>query len=450
MNNTLDMTKGNYKKIIILFAFPIFLSNLFQQLYNAADSFIVGNFLDTNSLAAVASSGSLIFLFTAFFTGVALGAGVVISKYFGNKDYDTMRKAIHTTIAFGLVSGIILTVIGYYLSPKILVLMGTDEEVLPYSISYFQTYFLGSLAVIIYNVFTGICNAVGNSKRPLYYLIISSVLNILLDLLFVGGFHLGVFSAALATVISQIVSALLCFFFLLKRGTVYQVKVSEIKFNRATLKEIINVGVPSGIQNSVIGLANVVVQSHINAFGGIAMAATGAYFKLEGFAFLPITCFTMAITTFVSQNFGAGFNERAQKGAKFGIITSIILAEIIGVIMFILGPSLIALFDDNPSVMEIGSLQIRTEVLFFFLLAYSHCIASVCRGSGRSVVPMLIMLLVWCVLRVSYLSIMSLFFETINYVFWAYPLTWTISSIIYFIYYHKSGWEKGFKSHLHA
>lgn len=445
MNNTLDMTKGKYWKVILIFALPIFLSNLFQQLYNAADSFIVGQFLDTHALAAVTSSGSLIFLFTSFFTGTALGAGVVISKYFGKKDYDSMRKAIHTDIAFGLVAGVILTVGGYFISPFILKWMDTDPEVLPLSISYFQTYFLGSLGVIMYNICTGICNAVGNSRRPLYYLIISSVLNILLDLLFIGVFHWGVWSAAFATVISQIVSAVLCFTFLLKKGNVFQVVLKEIKFDKESFKEIIHYGLPTGIQNSVIAFANVIVQSHINGFGSIAMAGCGTYFKIEGFAFLPINCFTMAITTFVSQNFGAGLNKRARQGARFGIITSVILAESLGALMFILAPYLIGMFDDNPDVIAVGVRQMRTEVFFFGLLAFSHCIAAVCRGSGRAVVPMLIMLIVWCGIRVLYLTIMSHFCTDIIYVFWAYPITWFISSVVYLIYYFTSGWEKGFK-----
>ena len=236
MNNTLDMTKGKTWKVILQFALPIFISNLFQQLYNTADSLIVGNFLDTNALAAVSSSGSLIFFFTSFFTGTALGAGVVISKYFGKKDYEKMRKAIHTDIVFGLIASVILTVVGYFMSPVLLKWMDTDPNVLPLSISYFQTYFLGVSAVIMYNIFSGICNAVGNSRQPLYFLIISSITNILLDLLFVGVFHLGVWSAAMATVISQILSAVLCLIFLMKKGTIYQVEINKIKINSSSFK----------------------------------------------------------------------------------------------------------------------------------------------------------------------------------------------------------------------
>lgn len=445
MNNTLDMTKGKTWKVILQFALPIFISNLFQQLYNTADSLIVGNFLDTNALAAVSSSGSLIFFFTSFFTGTALGAGVVISKYFGKKDYEKMQKAIHTDIAFGLIASIILTVVGYFMSPVLLKWMDTDANVLPLSISYFQTYFLGVSAVIMYNIFSGICNAVGNSRQPLYFLIISSITNVLLDLLFVGVFHLGVWSAAMATVISQFLSAVLCLIFLMKKGTIYQVEINKIKIDKELIDEIIRFGIPTGIQNSVISIANIIVQSHINAFGEIAMAGCGTYFKIEGFAFLPITCFTMAITTFVGQNFGAGEHERAKKGAKFGILSSMIMAESIGLILFIIAPYAIALFDDTSAVVAVGVKQMRTECFFFGLLAFSHCVAAVCRGSGRAFVPMLVMLIVWCGIRILYLTIMRNYCDVIDYIFWAYPLTWSISSIIYLIYYLKSGWEKGFK-----
>ena len=444
-SNTTDMTKGEPWKVILKFALPIFLSNLFQQLYNAIDSLIVGNFIGTDALGAVSSSGSLIFLFTSFITGIAMGAGVVISKYFGRKNYTVMRKAIHTDIAFGLCAGLAITIAGYFLSPYILVWMGTAESVLPLSIQYFQTFFLGSFAVVMYNIFNGICNAVGNSKRPLYYLLISSVINIILDLLFIALFKWGVWAASLATVISQFISAILCFIFLLMPNTVYQVKIKEIRFNYLLFKEIVNYGVPTGIQNSVIGLANVVVQSHINSFGEIAMAGCGTYSKIEGFAFLPINCFNMAITTFISQNFGANQNARARQGARFGILSSVIMAELIGGVLYIAAPYLIKMFDSNPEVVEIGTRQMRIESLFFCLLAFSHCVAAVCRGSGRAIVPMFIMLSIWCGVRVLYLTIMSHFSNDISYVFWAYPITWGMSSFIYIFYYFFSGWEKGFK-----
>ena len=444
-NGTQNMTEGNIKKLVIRFAIPVMLSNLFQQLYNSVDSLIVGNFLGKEALAAVSSSGPLIFLLVSFFNGTAMGAGVVISRYYGAGENEKVSRAVHTNVAFGLVSGTLLTIVGMAATPVILRWMGTAPEVLPNSISYFRYYFLGALAIVMYNIFTGIMNAVGDSKRPMQYLIFSSVLNVVLDLLFVGVFKMGVGSAAVATTISQAASALLCLRRLMTKGLVCQVIPSRIRFHKDMLKEIVRFGLPTGIQNSVIAIANVIVQSNINSFGTEAMAAYGSYSKIEGFAFLPITCFAMAMTTFIGQNLGAKKYERAKEGARFGITISLTLAELIGVLIFALSPLLIRLFNDDPEVIRLGVQQARTEALFYFLLAFSHIIAGICRGAGRAVIPMGIMLTVWCVIRIIYITIMMQFVHEIEYIYWAYPLTWGISSVIYLIYYCKSDWIHGYE-----
>ena len=384
--NTLDMTKGSAWKLIVQFAVPVFLSQVFQQLYNTADALIVGRFLGDEALAAVSASGPLIFLLISFFTGLSMGAGVTISRYFGAGDYDRVSRAIHTDVMLGLISGVILTVVGVWLTPTFLRWMGTAPEVLPDAIAYFRYYFIGVLAVVMYNMCKSIMNALGDSKRPLYYLIISSLTNIVLDLLFIGAFHWGVWAAAVATTISQAVSMILCMIHLMKKGTIYQVELKKLHIDREMLGQIIRYGLPSGVQNSVIGFANVIVQSNINSFGKVAMAAYGAYSKLEGFAFLPVTSFTMALTTFVGQNLGAGLHDRAKKGSRFGIIASVVIAEIIGVTMYLLAPQLVALFSPTPEVVELGTRQMRTTALFFCLLAYSHAIASICRGAGKAFV----------------------------------------------------------------
>ena len=306
------MTKGSPWKLITQFAVPVFLSQVFQQLYNTADALIVGRFLGDEALAAVSASGPLIFLLISFFTGLSMGAGVTISRYFGAGDYGHVSKAIHTDVMLGLLSGTVLTVVGVLLTPTFLRWMGTAPEVLPDAIAYFQYYFFGVLAVVMYNMCTSIMNALGDSKRPLYYLIISSLTNIVLDLLFIGGFGWGVWAAAVATTISQAVSMILCMIHLMKKGTIYQVELKQLHIDREMLGQIVRYGLPSGVQNSVIGFANVIVQSNINSFGKVAMAAYGAYSKLEGFAFLPVTSFTMALTTFVGQNLGAGLHDRAK------------------------------------------------------------------------------------------------------------------------------------------
>jgi putative MATE family efflux protein len=427
------------------FALPIFLGQVFQQLYNTADAFIVGRFLGTSALAAVTSSGNLIFLMTSFFMGTAMGAGVVISRYFGAGEPEQVSRAIHTILAFGLVSGAALTVIGVALTPTFLRWMQTDPEVLPEAIEYFRYYFYGSLALVLYNVCRSIMNALGDSRRPLYYLIFSSVLNVLLDLLFIGTFHWGVWAAALATVISQAASVVLCMGHLLRRGNIFTVVPGKIRFHRDMLSEIIRYGLPSGVQNSVISLANVIVQSQINSFGTLAMAAYGAHAKIEGFAFLPITSFNMACTTFISQNLGAQQYDRAKTGARFGILSAVVLAELIGVGCYVFSPTLIGLFDATPGVIALGVRQAHTAALFYCLLAFSHAVAAVCRGAGKAFVPMVIMLSVWCVIRICYIALVMHFTGEIGYIYWAYPITWGISSVIYLIYYLRSDWVHGFE-----
>lgn len=443
--STRDMTHGSPWRLIIGFAIPVFLSQVFQQLYNTADALIVGRFLGDEALAAVSSSGPLIFLLISFFEGMTMGAGVTISRYFGAGDHDKVSRAIHTNVLFSLLAGLFLTVVGVLLTPTLLRWMGTDPEVLPDAIAYFRYYFMGVLAVTMYNTCKSIMNALGDSRRPLYYLILSSVTNIVLDLLFIGVFHWGVWSAAVATTISQAVSMVLCLIHLMKRGTIYQLQPKKLRLDPEMLQQIVRYGLPAGVQNSVIGFANVIVQSNINSFGKIAMAAYGAYAKLEGFAFLPVTSFTMALTTFVSQNLGAAQYDRAKKGSRFGIISSVVIAEIIGVLMYLFAPALISLFTETPEVIALGAREMRTISLFFCLLAFSHAVAAVCRGAGKAFVPMIIMLLFWCVIRISYITIVMHIVHEIQYIYWAYPLTWSLSSIVYLIYYHFSDWVHGFE-----
>lgn len=444
-NSTLDMTVGKPWQQILRFAFPIFLSSLFQQLYHLADSLIVGNFLGDDALAAVSSSGNLIFLLTSFFIGCASGAGVLISKHFGAKHYENMRKAIHTDVAFGLISAVILSVAGAILAPYILKWMNTDPDVLPKSITYFRWYFILASGIILFNCFSGILQAVGNSVMPLVFLIIASVSNILLDLLFIGVFKMDVIGASIATGISQMVSALMCLTFLCKKGTIYQLKLKEIKIHPEMMKKILYYGIPSGIQNSVIGLANVIVQSQINTFGKIAMAGCGIYSKIEGFAFLPVNSFTLALATFTSQNLGAKEYERAKKGARFGIITSLILAEIIGVLTFIFVPYVAQLFTETEEVIAITTHQNREIALFYFLLAFSHCAAAIQRGSGRAVIPMVIMLSVWCVFRIIFVYVAMKINHDLTLLFAIYPITWGISSIIYLFIHIFSDWVHNFE-----
>jgi len=429
---------------MLLFALPVFIGNIFQQFYNAFDSWCVGNFIGENALAAVSSSGSLIWMMTSFFNGMAMGAGVVIARFFGGREYDSMGKAIHTAIAFGLVTGVVMTVIGIGFTPTILRWMGTPEEVLPQSISYFRWYFAGAIFLVMYNIFVGILHAVGDSRHPLYYLMLSTLVNIVLDLLFVAVLGYGVGSAAIATTVSQGISALLCCIHLLRIDAPYRISVKEVRFDRKSLIDIIRFGLPSAVQNSVISIANVVVQANINSFGKSAMAGCGAYNKLEGFTFLPITCFTQALCTFVGQNLGAHQHERTKKGVAFGLICCCVMAECIGVFSYAFAPQLIGIFIKSQEAIAFGTQHMRTIAPFFCLAAFSHCIAAILRGAGKATVPMFTMLACWCLFRVAYISVAVRFIPKLTTVSFAYPITWILSSVVFLIYYLKADWIHSF------
>ena len=431
-----------------MFAIPLFLSNLFQQLYNAADSLIVGNFVGREALAAVSSSTPLINMLVGFFNGMAIGAGVVIARFFGARDMEKLRRAIHTDIAFGLAAGILLVIFGSLCTPSILRWMQTPEDIMPQSVEYFRIYSMGILFSVLYNIMMGIMNALGDSRHPLYYLIIASSVNIVLDLFLVGVVHLGVGEAAFATIFSQAISSILCLIKLMRDDTPWRVSIREIKFDKPMLRRIISFGIPSGVQNSVINFANIVVQTNINTFASIAVAGSGAYSKIEGFVFLPITSFSLALTSFIGQNLGAREYERAKKGARFGVLCSITLAELIGIVFFIAAPLLISLFNSSPEVVAYGVRQARIESLFYLFLALSHCIAGILRGAGKATVPMFIMLSVWCIFRVLYITMALRINHTIEIVYSAYPLTWLISAVIFIIYITKADWFHALDKHM--
>lgn len=429
------MTQGKISKVIILFALPLFLGQLFQQLYNVVDSLVVGNVVGETALAAVTSTGSLIFLILGFLNGVFMGSGVIISQYFGAKDEETMRTAVHTAIAFSLLAGVAVMAVGILGTPYFLKWTGTPDNVLPDATLYLRIYFSGGLFSVLYNACVGIFQAVGDSRKPLVYLIIAALTNVVLDIIFVVYFRWGIAGAAWATVISQALSAFLAFTKLLRVNGPHQVRVKEISLNIPMLKKILNMGIPSGVQNSVISFANVILQASINQFGSAAMAGNGAYTKIEGFAFLPIMSFNMALTTYVGQNIGAKEYDRVRKGAKFGLGTGIALAQITGVVIWLFAPALIRLFSDTPDVIAVGVQRARIISLFYFLLASSHLLSGILRGLGKTKIPMYVMLLSWCLFRIAYVTITLQFIPDIRVVFWAYPITWAMSTLAFLWYY---------------
>jgi putative MATE family efflux protein len=427
------MTRGPIYKQIISFALPLFWGQLFQQLYNIVDSIVVGNYVGRDALAAVSSSSSFVQLLVGLFVGIFMGAGVVISKYFGARDEERVHRAIHSSVAFGITAGAILTAVGLVFTPQLLRWMETPEEVLAQAILYLRIYFAGALFLALFNTAGGIFQAVGDSKHPLYYLIFSSVLNVGLDLLFVAVLDMGIAGAAWATVISQGAGAFLAFSRLHSTDGICRVEFKKVRFDRAIIREILRTGLPSGVQNSVISFANVVVQANINTFGPAAVAGYGASCKIEGFVFIPITSFAMAMTTYISQNLGAKKYGRAKRGAAFGIVICCLIAELVGLAYYFFAPFLVSLFNSEPEVIALGTQHAQIIAFFFFLLAFSHVTAGIMRGAGRAVVPMLVMFGCWCVIRVAYIVIVTKYINDIRVVYWAYPITWTLGSF-FFIY----------------
>lgn len=439
------MTEGVIWKELLFFSVPLLLGNLFQQMYNAVDSIVVGNYIGPEALAAVGSSAPLINLLVSFFMGLSVGAGVIISRYFGARMHDSLQDAIHTSIAFTLIAGIFMTVIGMVLSPILLELMGTPADVLDNSVLYLRIYFLGVISVMLYNMGSGILRSVGDSKNPLYFLIVASLTNIVLDLLFVVVFRMGIAGVAWATLISQTLSAILTMMLLVKTNREYMVTLKKVKVKKAVLSEIIRLGLPSGLQNAIVSFSNVIVQTNINAFGSLAMAGCGSFTKIDGFVILPAMSFAMALTTFTGQNMGARKYDRVKKGSKIGCIMSCITTAVISITLYIVGPQVLAIFSDDPVVISYGLYMMHVLVPGYMFLALSHAFAGIIRGAGVTTVPMIVMVTCWCGIRMLWILTTVPMFHDIGFVFAGWPVSWCISAIWLFIYYRKGNWLKKYE-----
>lgn len=434
------MTEGVIWKELLFFSIPLLIGNLFQQLYNTVDSIVVGNFIGDNALAAVNSSGAIVNLLVSFFMGLSLGAGVVISNYFGARNEEGVHKAIHTSMALTLASSLIATILGVTLTPYILELVNVDPEVMENSVLYLRLYFFGISGLIIYNMGSGMLRAVGDSKSPLYFLIVSSITNIILDIVFVAVFHMGIAGVAIATMIAQFASAFLTIYKLTKTDEIYKLYLRKIRFHKETFIKMIKIGLPSAFQNAIVSLSNVVVQANINSFGKTAMAGAGSYMKVDGFAIMPVMSFSMALTTFVGQNIGAQKYDRVKKGAIAGIAMSCLTSGLISALLVVFAPQVMSIFSQNPDVIEIGKMMMYCVVPGYLLLAVSHCLAGVLRGAGLTKIPMIVMVLCWCVCRVIWITITVSLFHDIRFVFMGWPITWVLSAIILVIYYKKANW----------
>ena len=434
------MTEGVIWKEILLFSIPLLLGNLFQQLYNAVDSVVVGNYIGAQALAAVGSSAPVINLLVSFFMGLAVGAGVIISRYFGARKKEELHIAVHTSLALTFAAGLVMTLIGVLISPYVLQWVGTPSDVMNSSVLYLRIYFLGILSVMVYNMGSGILRAVGDSRNPLYFLIVSSVTNIILDMLFVIVFHMGIAGVGWATLIAQTISAVLTMLLLMRTKEEYQVKLKHIRFHKHMLYEIVRLGLPSGLQNAIVSFSNVIVQSNINAFGSLAMAGCGSYTKIDGFAILPVMSYSMALTTFTGQNMGAKKYDRVKQGAKTGILMSVITIVCISALLLILGPNVLAIFSSDPTVINYGLYMMHVLAPGYIFLAISHAFNGIIRGAGITTVPMIVMVTCWCGLRMAWILTSVPLFHDIGVVFMGWPLTWVASALWLFLYYRKGNW----------
>lgn len=434
------MTEGNIWKLLIIFSIPLILGNLLQQMYNTADSIIVGNFVGSNGLAAVGSGTALINLIIAFSQGAAVGAGVIVSQNLGARDKQKTKLAVHTAMCIAIILGVILSAIGVIFSRDLLVWMKTPKSVLKDSVLYLQIYCGGLIFNVIYNMATGILNAAGNSKRPLIYLAIASVTNIILDLVFIKALKWGVKGAAIATDISQALSCVLAVGYLLRVNSDYKLIVKELKIHGNTAKQIIRVGLPTAIQNMVISFSNVLVQSSVNSYGATAMAGYAAYLKIDGFNILPVLSISMAVTTFTGQNVGAKKPDRIKKGMWNALIMGVVYTVIIGVVILLTSHTVLGLFTKDNEVITYGQLAMKYFCPFYFLLGILNILAGTVRGAGKGVPPMLILLFSMCIFRILWIKIALPFYSTIDGVFILYPISWFVGMVLMVIYTKFGKW----------
>lgn len=438
----MDMTEGTIWKQLVLFALPLLAGNVCQQLYNTVDSIVVGNFVGADALGAVTSVAPAINTLVGLFMGMSSGASVVISQFFGARNNTQLRKSVHTSIVTTTLLAFVFMLVGYYMTPPMLRFMKTPDSITPLATTYLRIYFLGILGLMIYNMGSAILRAVGDSRRPLYFLILTSIMNVVLDLLFVIVFHLGVAGVAYATIISQFVSAILIMIVLFRSQECYSLRWNEMKIDQSMLGRIVYIGLPAGLQMAVTSFSNVFVQSYINNFGAASTSGWGAYGRIDSFVILPMQSLALAATTFVGQNAGAGRIERIRTGIRTTLTLAITCTLVVCIPEFIIAPHVISLFSRDPKVMYYGALFIRLNCLFDVLCCMNQVHAGALRGMGDAKVLMFIMLGSFVVFRQIYLFIMSHLTGSIYPIALGYPAGWLVCSILMFLYFHYSHWDQ--------
>ena len=432
-----DMTTGNITRHIISFALPLLIGNIFQQLYNTVDTWVVGKFVSNEAYAAVGTVGPITNMLIGFFMGLSSGAGVVISQYYGAKRFAEVEKTVHTAITMTLILGIAFTGLGLFMIPYMLTLMKTPENVLPESTAYLTIYFSGIMGLMLYNIGSGILRAVGDSKRPFYYLVVCAIMNTVLDLVFVIQFDMGVRGVALATILSQAASAILVMITLLRTDECIRLRLGQLRLHWEMLKKIFRVGIPAAIQMAITAFSNIFVQSYINFFGDNCMSGWTTYAKVDQLLFLPMQSIALASTTFVGQNLGCNQVDRAREGVRKSLTISIISTVILMIPVLIFAPQIVAFFNSKAEVVQYGSMLLRWLSPFYVLCCFNQIYSGALRGAGNSKAPMIFMLASFVAFRQIYLFAMSNIWNEIIPVAMSYPAGWLLCSILTGVYYHK-------------
>ena len=436
-------TEGSVWKPLLGFFFPILLGTFFQQLYNTADAVIVGNFVGKAALAAVGGPTSIfINLLVNLFVGLSSGATVIVARHYGAQELDAVRRTVHTSVALALAAGLGVTVVGILLSRPILVAMGTPDEVMGYALTYLRIYFLGSVASFLYNVGSSVLRAVGDNRRPLFFLIAACMTNIVLDLVFVVGFHWDVMGAALATVLSQVVSAVLVLTSLRPPGSLFCLEWREVRFHRDILLDVVKIGLPTGLQSDMYNFSNLFIQSCINAFGTDTMAAWTAFGKLDAFYWMVSAAFGVALTTFAGQNFGAQKYDRVRQGVRVSLGMIAGTTALISLLFCLFAQPLLRIFNGDPEVLSIGSLILWHMSPFYITFVFIEIFSAAIRGTGDSIKPMLLTAGGVCVLRVVWIFTVLPFHNTLETLLLSYPITWGLTSALFIVYYLRNNWMR--------
>ena len=436
-----QITEGPILRPLLAFFFPILLGTFFQQLYNTVDAIIVGNYVGTAALGAVGGSTAIIINFLVnLFVGISSGATVVIAQHYGAQQGEDVYESVHTAAALALAAGGVITIAGILLSGPALRLMDTPEDVMDYAVVYLRVYFCGTVASFVYNMGASILRAVGDTKHPLYFLMAACLTNIVLDLFFVAVLGLGVFGAALATVISQVVSAVLVAISLLRPGNVYSVVPREVRFHREKLVGILRIGLPAGIQSNMYTVSNMVLQSRMNLFGTVTVAAYTAFEKIDGFYWMISSAFGVSITTFVSQNFGARKYQRLRQGVRVCLALTAGVSLAISLLFCLGAPVLLRMFSPDGEVIALGTHMMWYISPFYILFVCIEIFSGTARGAGDALKPMLLTCGGVCVLRVAWVVVVLSHYPAVETILVSYPISWGITSLLYLIYYFRGNW----------